>query len=272
MPWAIMIRKIGGSLAAAICNVSEYKSRWDAYRILVENWKAERNLQMAVGEALEPLCASEYRAQRPGWDVYGAQEIERGEWARAHLDGFAVKTGEQRRVVEYKTASVRTMDKWASGRIPTDYLMQVQFYMWASGTDVADIGVLFGNERFEIREVLADHELQERMVSECDRFWREHVVPKIPPPIDGSGACAIWLREKYPGPEAGEKEPLREPTDEERQLVAAYRASKDASEQHGKAMSAIRNQLKSVIGTSRGISGVAMQNKNGVIRIFGEEK
>jgi putative phage-type endonuclease len=265
-----MIRKIGGSLTAKICGVSDWGSPWGAWRSLVDGWQPETNLAMRVGKELEKSLLPElYRERLPkGADLYPSQEIEVGEWARAHLDGVVVIAGE-RRVVEYKTASIRTTAKWgnAEDSIPSDYLLQVQFYMWATGYEKADVAVLLGNEDFQVRTIHRDEGLIGRMIAECERFWFEHVVPQRPPEIDGSKACAEWIRERYPepkGPDGMWLEPDKSLSD----VAAKYRALSAESERLNAEAKAIRNVVAEAIGSERGIKGIARKDKRGVVTMF----
>lgn len=268
-----MIRKIGGSLAAKICGVSDYGTQWDAWRTLVDGWQPETNLPMRVGKALEKELLPElYRERLPsGSALYPSQEIDVNEWARAHLDAVMVMH-DQRRVVEYKTASIRTMAKWGDSEdaIPTDYLMQVQFYMWASGYELADVAVLLGNEDFQVRTIHRDSELIARMVAQCERFWFENVVPQRPPEIDGSKACAEWIRERYPVVPPEEKAPLLQASNEDLELAKMYRDALLLEKEAKAKKSEASNKLRARIGDGRGIMGVALRQKNDVIKVFGE--
>lgn len=265
-----MQRKIGGSLAAKICGVSDYGSPWDAWRTLVDGWQPETNLAMRVGKALEKELLPElYRERLPGGaTLYPSQEIDVNEWARGHLDAVMVMH-EQRRVVEYKTASIRTLSRWGDSEdaIPTDYLMQVQFYMWASGYELADVAVLLGNEDFQVRTIHRDDELIRRMVAQCERFWFEHVVPQRPPEIDGSKACAEWIRERYPepnGPDGMWLEPDKSLSD----LAAKHSELKATMKRLEMEARDIRNVVAAAIGVERGIKGVARKDKRGFVTML----
>jgi len=179
---------------------------------------------------------------------------------------------EQRRVVEYKTASIRTMAKWgaAEDSIPTDYLMQVQFYMWAAGYGMADVAVLLGNEDFQVRTLYRDDGLIARMVAECERFWFEHVVPQRPPEIDGSKVCAEWIRARYPPQAVDEKAALLAASNEDLEFVKMYRDALVLEKEAKAKKSEVLNKLRVKIGDGRGISGVALRQKNDVIKVFGE--
>lgn len=269
----MIAKKIGGSLAAKICGVSDYGSPWDAWRTLVDGWQSETNLAMRVGKALEKELLPElYRERLPsGAALYPSQEIDVNEWARGHLDAVMVMH-EQRRVVEYKTASIRTLSRWGDSEdaIPTDYLMQVQFYMWASGYELADVAVLLGNEDFQVRTIHRDDELIGRMVAQCERFWFEHVAPQRPPEIDGSKACAEWIRARYPPRAVDEKAPLLAASNEDLELVKMYRDALLLEKEAKARKSEVFSKLRAKIGDGRGISGVALRQKNDVIKVFGE--
>lgn len=264
--------KIGGSLVAKICGVSDYGSPWDAWRTLVDGWKPEINLPIRVGKALEKELLPElYREKIPsGAVLYPAQEIEREEWARGHLDGVMEFNGE-RRVVEFKTASVRTVSKWGSGPadLPADYMCQVQFYLWLTGYALADVGVLFGNEDFQVRTIHRDDVLIDKILQQCAHFWFLYVIPERAPPIDGSDACAQWIRERYPDP-MGASGAWLEPDENTSAMGAKLKLLHQQKEAAEKEAKAIRNALSERIGIERGIKGVAMKDKRGVVKVLGD--
>lgn len=86
--------------------------------------------------------------------------------------------------------------------IPEHYQAQGQQQMLVGGWDRMWFAVLHGR-RFRVYEL-------ERDAADCDliettarEFWHEHVLAKVPPPVDGSDATAAALKALYPVAEAG---------------------------------------------------------------------
>lgn len=261
-------------MVAKICGVSKYGSPWDAYRQLVEGYQVETTLPMKVGKALEKELLPElYRAATPGLKLYPPQEVTLEDWARGHLDGVGENADGERWVVEYKTASIRTVKEWGAmeDQIPTDYLCQVQFYMLLTGLRKSEVAVLLGNEDFQVRTIHFDADFAERMEDTCKRFWVDHVLTQRPPPIDFSDACKAWLLERNPPPEE-RKEEMLEPTEDELEILKDWREAKKQQDQAGQLLALCRNRIDERIGAAKGIKGVALKTTKGHIRFFGDEQ
>lgn len=103
-------------------------------------------------------------------------------------------------VVELKTAD-HLDDTWGdegSGKVPADYWTQVQHYLFLMGSPMALLPVLVGGKSPRLYRIPADRNFQEMLVTEEQRFWTEHVVPRIPPPPDGSESSREALSVLYP--------------------------------------------------------------------------
>lgn len=184
---------LGGSDIAAVLGLSNWRSRHDVYMSKVEPVaeSLERRIPLDVGHYLEPLVL-QYLAEDLAQDHphKAVRTVEHGmrhpahEWARANVDGVVVDgDGVVEAIVECKTTS-RAFD-WPDGP-PVYYLTQVRWYLAVCGLSVAYVCCLFGNRNFDWWRVEQDDEDAALMLEEAEKFWTQHVVPRVPPPVDGS--------------------------------------------------------------------------------------
>jgi putative phage-type endonuclease len=94
--------------------------------------------------------------------------------------------GSKRRIpVEIKTASAWQSEEWADGEVPAHYLAQVQAQLMVAGGEYAHLWALIGGRDFVGRVIDADldHPVWgQRVITErIERFWADHVEPRIPP-------------------------------------------------------------------------------------------
>lgn len=185
-------RRLGATDAARLLGVSKYGNALDVYRRVVEGRAAKPNRQMQRGTREEP------RVLRLYLEATGAElqqhvvplilEHPQHAWATSSPDAVTVEGV----LVELKTASV-----WAKGWVdgpPVDYVLQCAWSMWvgdfpechlfaAFGSDVGDE---FHVERTALYRLARDPDLEAEFIRVGEAFWRNHVVPRIPPQSDGS--------------------------------------------------------------------------------------
>lgn len=201
---------MGGSDAAAVLGVSKYRTPLDVYLDkTTENIPEVQNAAMARGSALEPFVKAlfEYTTGKIVEDCPGTVESLNYPFIRANLDGFYLPSNA---VVEFKTASFRTKDEWGNPLtqgLPVDYYYQLVHYCYVMGSEIAYLGVLFGDEAlfksfiylnelkqmdidfsklnpcFNIYTFTRDKEAEERLITAEVDFWENHVLKKIPPPL-----------------------------------------------------------------------------------------
>jgi predicted phage-related endonuclease len=111
-------------------------------------------------------------------------------FGRASLDGVADREG-LCRVVEVKTAGLSEVRQWGdpgSDQIPQGYVFQTQWYAGVAKacgqTDVDDVDVaaLVGGD-LRLYVVPFDPELFAMLEAALERFWKDHVLPRRPPPV-----------------------------------------------------------------------------------------
>jgi len=70
----------------------------------------------------------------------------------------------EKSIVECKTADASKADEWEDGKIPREYVFQVQHQMAVTGLERAYIPVVIGNSDFFFRVVKRDDRLIERLL------------------------------------------------------------------------------------------------------------
>jgi len=98
------------------------------------------------------------------------------------------------------------------------------------------------SETFKDYHVTYDAEMGAEIASCCERFWREHVLPRKPPPSNGSKL----VREYVEAVHGDGLEPYRDATDEEQEMARRACALEAEAED-------LRDKLALSIGSARGL-------------------
>ncbi len=196
-------RRIGSTEIAAIvalyrpelAHLAKKKNATDIWLRLVHGIDQPRRAVMTRGTRVEPILRELYRetigavADPPGTLAHPVHE-----WACASPDGVTPGF-----VQEFKTCSEWIRDQWGepgSDRVPDDYGMQIQWLLEVVGRPFAHVLVAFGRDfkeddgqpGFAITDTAAyvvnrDERLAASMVELGQRFWSEHVIPRVPPAL-----------------------------------------------------------------------------------------
>jgi len=197
---------IGGSMIAAICGCSTFASPYFTYqRIVGAVGPSEETARMRWGNRLEPLVIAAVketfglrtRTLKPlHTDRYGFPMV-------ASLDAMAYGP-DGRAPLEAKTQSLWVPDEWRVDPetreivdCPLAYFLQTSWYMAAYETDFAYVGVLRDGEDPICGIVRRDQAVIDKMLDTAATFWRENVIKRVPPPVDGHRATSAALKEVY---------------------------------------------------------------------------
>lgn len=85
--------------------------------------------------------------------------------------------------------------------VPDYVLTQVAWEMHVAGVDVAHVGALTGTQVRTFTLVRARDGIDDliaALVEEADRFWTDHVLARVPPPIDGSEGSKRLIAARWP--------------------------------------------------------------------------
>lgn len=194
---------IGGSDIGAIAGLNKWKSPIKVYMEKVEGLSEDLSDNETVywGNALENLVAQEF-SKRTGLKTRRRNAILKHpehEWALANVDRLIVANDDRGPgVLEVKTANAFALKDWEGDEIPASYLVQLQWYLFVTGYKWGAFAALIGGQKFVVKEVERDDELIDHLYNIASKFWNEHVIPKIPPEIDGSNSSSLLLSALYP--------------------------------------------------------------------------
>lgn len=224
----------------------------DVYRRKVEGFEIPDGPALRRGTVLEPAVVTLYGLETgaevlPGGFVrHPKQDIFLG-----NLDGRAIRDGSER-VLEVKTASRHNLHMWGDGddEIPPRALLQVNWYAGLTGLALADVAALLGGE-LKVYTIKADPELFGMMAEAAERFWRDHVLPKRPPPPDASEQYGEWLAQRFPEHRA----PALAADAQAEQWARRLRAARQTKEEAEAIEQEARNNLMAIMGEAEGLKG-----------------
>jgi putative phage-type endonuclease len=197
-------RCIGGSDIAAIMGLSPFDGTtpWDAYmRFWGEIEPRSQASWSTHGKYHEPAILRQYKAEvlPRGHTCEKAAPVTHPKYPywTASADSLLAVKGDPQAIVEVKEIGWRMKDKWADG-VPVYYLVQVYWYMMAYGIHravvVADI-----DRKLEVFPIEYDPKTAAAIEATAVDWWENHIVPRVPPPIEwGTDAAERYLRKNYP--------------------------------------------------------------------------
>lgn len=197
---------IGGSEAAIIMGVNPWQSPYSLYQDKIGAAVDDRaSPAMYWGTKLEPVVRDAY-CEIVGRDVKDGAVMARHsdaslEFMLANTDGeiSPVKEHDGAGVYEGKTTGIFTSKAWDDG-VPLYYQIQVQHYLAVLGLSWGSVAVFIMGERDPFHWV--DVERNDGFIAAmCDKehaFWRDHVVPRVAPPVDGSSSTTTALKMLHP--------------------------------------------------------------------------
>lgn len=263
---------IGASEVAALFGLSPFGGPVDVFlaKITPPEHLAARPDTPAQrrGHRLEAYLADE-AAARFGWTLAtapGQRHPVHGFLAASPDRLLLDEAGNVAALVEVKTA--RSRDGWADPQedptgCPAHYALQLQHQLlvgvaWkgehvhpARGYIVASVGSL---DDFRVYAFDAHAGVQARIVEVAGAFWRDHVLTRQPPPLDGSAGGDALLRLLYPADTRPELVRVADadPIVADMLALRQARADLEAAEKHE---AELAQRVKARIGDSPGITG-----------------
>lgn len=264
---------IGGSEIAAVNGLDPYRTRLDVYLSKVEGYEEPDNAAMERGRFFEPGVAAWY-SHRTGRVVLPCSTVRHP--AVAFLgctpDRIGMLDGHRPRDLSIKVPGPYVREQWGDAgtdEVPVAYAVQVQWELLIlvaleMSEPIADLAAPVDGD-LRIYTLAADPELQGMLVEGAERFWRDHVEPKKPPPLDHTPSSARWLARRF----QRDTQPLRNATLEDEVLAAELQeALATAAEATDRAM-LLEHRVRERIGEASGIEGLGWRitwkaNKHGV--------
>lgn len=207
--------KLGGSDIAGILGLSPWQTPLSIYARVLSALEGralphDDSAPKRRGRHLEAAVLRLYEEEtgltavpNPGWPML------RRPYFRASLDAvaYAQPNASDRRVVEVKTAGLSEVRKWGEAGtddVPQQYLFQTVWYLGHAlqthmvDLETADVAALVGGD-LRVYVVRFDAELFSMLEAAMERFWKDHVLPRRPPPVteplrDVDAAGALYPR------------------------------------------------------------------------------
>lgn len=191
---------LGASEIASVCGLNPFSGPIDVYLKktgqAIESDDEDAQFRKELGHRIEGLIADLY-AEKTGRVIAPCDTIIHPSepWAGCTPDRQIVG---QDVGVEIKNVGIRVISHWANNAPPDYVAAQCQYQMWITGWKRVDIAALLGGRDFVIHTVERDEETIGMLADIGRRFWHEHVVPRVPPPVDGSNTYREFLIRKFP--------------------------------------------------------------------------
>ena len=207
---------IGASEIAALAGESQYATPIAIYEAKVLGAELEATYQMDLGNELEEPIARIWAKQQgrflarvdtlkhptkplalatPDRAVYLTQEA-RGDARRLKTD---VRDAE--RILQVKSTNWRLKHLWGdegSDRIPREYLCQAHWEGSVAGVDSVEFAVDFDKTKLARFRVRVSPTVFEGLYDLAERFWKDHVLARVPPPPDATERYTEYLQRVFP--------------------------------------------------------------------------
>jgi putative phage-type endonuclease len=216
---------IGSSDAAAIAGLDPWRGPMSVYLDKVGELDLDdqdgKHEYQRWGQLLEPAMVDEFQNRTDLYVTRRQAALVHPEhaWMRATVDGIVVETRtveafkrgvdvdadpehQPLGLYEAKTSAEFKSGDWKQG-VPENYRLQVQHQLGVTGLDHAWVAVLHGGNRFMIYELEREQRVIDLLVRIEGTFWRENVLARRPPDVDGRESSTDAIREAFRRVEVG---------------------------------------------------------------------
>jgi putative phage-type endonuclease len=270
---------IGGSDAPSIMGMDGYSSAWRVWLDKVvgpQDTFTEDELEaMEFGHEMEALIARRWARRHavPGRLARcGMLAHPEHPWMRVNLDRRVSDCGLGRGpcILECKHRSAFQGGKWSRTGDPEDIPdgppIQVQHALMITGYSHGHLAAELGHQ-LRSYVIEADQRLQKTLLEEESWFWHDHVLTRVPPPIDGSERTGRILDTLW-GAEPGK---ILAADGDLAGLVASLRAARGAADELAAVADRQENELKQAMGEHEILTGadgrpLATWKRNGPFR------
>lgn len=250
----------GGSEVAAIAGVDVYRSAWDVYVSKVDGWQQEDGPHLERGRFLEDGVARWYGHRH---DVAAMVECST---QRHPTEPLALCTPDRLfpvrsdlfRLLSIKVPGPHVREQWGepgTDDVPLPYLLQLQWEFGVYGAlmaldPVAHLAAPIDGD-LRVYAIRRDPEIFEQLLDRVKAFWRDHVEPRIPPPINGGDNAGAWLKNRFPR----DRTPLLSATTDDDVLALRFMEAESAHDAAKDVLDAVKNEVRQRIGEAAGIEG-----------------
>lgn len=169
---------IGASDAPVLLNKAKFKDLETLYLEKVgELEEFKGNAYAERGNLLEPEARA--RAEHVLGRSFVPVCAEHNEYSfiRASFDGLNVASNE---IMEIKCPGSKNHEIARSGRVPDEYIPQVQWQLFVSGAVLCRY-VSYDGTEIRMIKVYPDSNIQELLLNKAKVFWNDHVIKKVNP-------------------------------------------------------------------------------------------
>jgi putative phage-type endonuclease len=238
---------ISGTDVAAIARVNKYKSPMAIYlEKITDEVTLVENEKMYFGKILEGVVAKEFAKRNPNLKISKVNAVLKHkdyDFAIANIDRLIRNESGKKGILEVITASEYMKKYWKDDEIPLEYMMQLQWYMFVTGTAFGYFAILIGGNKYIERYVERDEVLIEMLKDTALDFWENNVLIRKAPDVDGSIAATEILNFMYPS--SNELEIKLE--NNALQLINKREALKEAVEMLDTKVAECENKLKNLL-------------------------
>ncbi len=249
---------LGGSDAPAILGVDPYSGPHDVFMEKTGMVPDQPdNPYMKWGRKLEDLIAEEW-TERTGFLAERGTRTTHPKLAFLRGTPDRLVQG-QSKLLEIKTTNARQSFRWGepgTDQIPEEYLVQALTYLAITDRESADVPVLIGGSDFRIYTVIRNLELEGIILDRLAKFWHDHILTGLPPPIDGSASARKYLSVAYPREDSPV---LLNATPEDMPAINKLQAARTAFKTAEDFKREAENELKARLGDAAGIEGASFR-------------
>lgn len=129
-------------------------------------------------------------------------------------------------------------------QMPLYYATQLAVQMLVTGADRADLAAYFSGNEFRVYTLHRDDAMLQSIVDQALKFWRTYVVPRVPPPADGSSSFAEYLKRTF----AKHTDEVLRATPEQHEWAVHLKAAEEAYDIADAEKERLKNLIKQAIG------------------------
>lgn len=243
-------KSLGASEIGAVVGVNPYRNAHSVWASKVLGEEEAGNEETRLGSYFEQHIIDYYGRTvddvRPNTTTFIGPEV----WMSATPDGFSKDGG----VVEVKLIGPSMLRQWGpqgSTIVPLYYACQVQWQMMCLGVNHGTLIMNCGTT-FRYYRLGADADAQRLLLEYGRKFWMNHVVTGVMPPVDGSDECAAALGRLYGG---GDRDVVVADLAME-ELARGYFEAKKSADRAKDELTLAVNRIKEAIGDKHGIDGM----------------
>lgn len=261
---------VGASEVAAICKLSSYdtpRKVWMCKKGLLE---VPESLAMKMGNALEPLAASEFAF------YMGIKETDLLPTRLVRHDRYPHFAANPDRFWEspdgLATVQLKTCGEYASGdfgqsgtdEVKDEYLVQCAWEMAVSKAKVGYLAVIIGNRDFRVFRFTWTPTMKaivQRAFEDVRDWWEDHYLADVPPPLTGRDADREIITDAYVDPH----DEILAQRPEIDDLLGGWRELEKLVEEGTLEIERRKNILRETIGNAAGIQtalGIATWKAN----------